>query len=217
MIPKDPELRFAAQVRQKIIDILAGIRDAQGYMFSDSSPNWLTSRKIQELIDYFETELQTLGAIRVIAHAPCGHRQHERFAVWKDGKSKGYWRYVFEDGSTDFDLLQNGELFLNGVVMETDFTSVKNCVTSSSKACPCNPRKRAEMHAIGAFYVWPRAFDSRLCELSKLIFVFQEAQDQANEHRPRSGIREQMWRALFTIEQLIVSETVDDHISRRNV
>ncbi len=217
MITKDKELKFAAESRQKIIDLIAGLENAPSDRFWDKSPNWLTKKRLAALLVEFENGLRSLGAIDVSAHAPCGDPHHEEKAKWELEGHAGYWRYVLDDGRADTDLLEGGELVVGGEVMDSAFDAILSGQASGRDACPCNPSKRAAEHSVARFFLWPHDSDSRLRELSALVLNLRCALDQADDRRPRSAIREELLYVLILLERLISPETASEHIDLRGV
>jgi hypothetical protein len=214
MIPNENEFQFATKIRQKIIDMLAGIENATWDQFNDQSPNWLTRSRMRSLIDEFEKGLVSLGAKPVRAYADCGHADHEKLAVWKLGNKVGYWRYVFDDGRTDSDLVDGDELLIDGTVFDSHFESMIGDQRPTRDPCPCNPRTRKELNA-SRFFAWPRDPQSRTSELCRLIFFLRDALGLSEDKRPRAAIREALMHALISLERLMVPVDVDEEINKR--
>lgn len=213
MITKNNEFQFAVGIRQKIIDMLAGIGNATWAQFNDHSPNWLTRAKIKSLIEEYESGLIALGAIPTEVHAPCGHQNHEKLATWKLGG--GYWRFVLADGKTDSELVVDGELMIDDHIMESDFDSMVHDQSASHKPCPCDPRKRAKEHSVSRFFIWARDPESKLCELAKLASHFSDALDLSEDRKTRSAIREELLLALIALERLLVPVSVEEETTKR--
>lgn len=214
MINYDNEFQFAAVIRQKVIDMLAGIENATWDRFGDRSPNWLTRSHLKSLIKEYEKGLVSLGAKPVRAYAPCGHPDHEKLAVWKLGGSVGYWRYVFDDGRTDSDLVVGNDLLIDGSIMESDFKSMVVDQGATREPCPCNPKTRKNLHA-SRFFVWPRDPKSRISDFCDLIFYLRDALKLSEDRRPRAAIREVLMQALIALERIIVPVTVEEEIAKR--
>ena len=214
MIRYENEFQFATVIRQKIIDMLTGIENATWDRFSDRSPNWLTRSHLTSLIEEYEKGLGSLGAKPVRAYAPCGHLEHENLAVWKLGRSVGYWRYIFDDGRTDSDLVVGSELLIDGNIMDSDFDSMVGDQRATREPCPCNPRTRKNLNA-SRFFVWPRNPKSRISDLCELIFYLRDALELSEDRRPRAAIREVLVQALITLERIMVPVTVEEEIAKR--
>lgn len=215
MIYKAEEFRIAASIRQRIIDMLAGIENATWDRFNDKSPNWLTRSHLNSLTEDYKNGLVSLGAVPVIAHAPCGQPDHEKLAVWKLGRSTGYWRFVLEDGRSDFDLLVGDQLVIGDQTMESDFDSMVREQMLSHEPCACNPGKRAKEHATSRFYVWPRNHQSAVPALARLVFYLHDAMALSEDRRPRSAIREKLLQALIELERLLVPVSAEEEIAKR--
>ena len=214
MIPYENEFKFAAVIRQNIIDMLSGIENATWDRFSDRSPNWLTRSHLTSLIEEYEKGLGSFGAKPVRAYAPCGHPDHESLAVWKLGRSVGFWRYVLEDGLTDSDLVVGDELLIDGSVMESDWDSMFIDQGATREPCPCNPKTRKYLNA-SRFFVWPRDPKSRISDFCELIFYLRDALELSEDRRPRAAIREELMQALITLERLMVPVNVEEEIAKR--
>ena len=78
MIEIEKEYEVAVHLRQKIIDMVAGLKDAPNlFRGDDTSPNGLTEWMLKDLIDTLERTLKYFEGIKVFAHAPCWADQHE--------------------------------------------------------------------------------------------------------------------------------------------
>jgi len=217
MIPIDDELRLAANTRQSIIDILAGVKDAPSYRFNDTSPNWLTENRLSTLLNEHEAGLLRLGAIRVTAHGDCGHPKHSKNSAWSlDGRS-GYWRYEIEGGRTDADLAQDGELLVDSVVMESVFDDMIAEQCPENIPCPCNPRRKTPAHTVSRYFAWPKTTDSRMKDLAEVSLTIRDAVRNSQERKARSGIREMLLQTLMFLERTIVTETVEQTLVSRSV
>ena len=209
MIRKGKELRVAALMRQRIIDIYQAIDDAGLDRFSDRSPNWSTRQKLEALTSELRNALGSLGAVPITAHSPCGDSKHEEVL---------YWRWVLSDGRSDedFGVKGEGEIVVDGQIMEINYRSI-SCfqLPLSRDPCPCSPGKLADEHRVVQFFIWPQDTDSKICDLANLLPQLADAVEAAQDGRSRSSIREQLLLALIDLERLIVNVTATEEIEQR--
>lgn len=217
MIEKDEEFGFAVAMRQKILDLCAGIENASWNRFSDKSPNWQTRRHLKPLVEEFENGLLALGAKAIFAHAPCGDPLHEEKATWKLIGAGGYWRYVLADGRSDSELLVDGQLIVDGVIMDTEPDELLQQQRVNSDPCPCNPNKRAEDHTVSRYFVWPRDPGSQIQGFVDLYFVLNSALKKSGDGCPRSAIREQLLYVIMSLDRFIVPVNADEEIKKRSL
>ena len=206
MIQRDDERQFAKDLWQQMVDLISGIENAPGDRFSDESPNWLTRGRLVDLRSQFTRGLQLLGAIEYIAHAPCGHPNHEQLAKWKHGKFYGYWRVDLGHGRTDAEFVHDGKLVIDGEVMETEF----DCMTMNTdglKVCPCSKIEASEVHSVGKYFAWPKRSQSRLPEICRLLEYLDAAIEKSSSDRPRSAIREQLLWGLIHLERIAAEKS----------
>lgn len=217
MLKRNNEFFFAVQQRQQIIDMLAGIENAQSFQswFRDSAPNWITRSHIRTLINEYEKGLIELGAIPATGHAPCGHSEHHDLAQWDQMSGGRHWRYTLNDGRTEVDLLVDGQLMIDGRLYSSDFDAMMRDQEPSFEPCPCNPGKRAKEHSIAKFFVWPVSPDSKLYELAVILFSLRDALESSEDRRPRSAIREALLCAFIALERLLMPTTVEEEIAKR--
>ncbi|MCO8146712.1 hypothetical protein NHN26_15985 [Rhodovulum tesquicola] len=213
----DPEeLRLAAATRQRIIDVLAGVKDASSFLRNDPSPNWLTEGRLRDLLEDHEAGLLCLGALRITAHGDCGHPDHDKKAIWPLGGSTGCWRYVLDDGRSDAELARAGEFVVDGIVMDSDFGDMLSEQGTARVPCPCAPGGPLADHTVSRYFAWPRREGSRLGELAEISLMLRDAVQSTRERKTRSGIRERLLRTLIQLERMIVPETAEDIIARCN-
>jgi hypothetical protein len=214
MIVNNDELQFAVKTWQKMVDLISGIENAPADRFSDESPNWLTKQRLEPFWIDFQRELLALGTVRITVHAPCGSRRHEASAKWKLGTSKGYWRVCLADGRSDAELVKDEDLFVDGVLMETDFDMLAMFQTGSQETCPCNKNRTPSVHAVCKYFARPKDGQSRLGNLCAISEYLLAAIEKSDERRPRSAIREQLLLALLDLERLIAQKTIFEVIEQ---
>ncbi|WP_313587232.1 hypothetical protein [Aquidulcibacter sp.] len=214
MLQRGDERQFANDLWQLLVDLISGIDNAPGDRFSDQSPNWLTRSRLVELRSEFTRGLKLLGVIEYTAHAPCGHPNHKQLAKWKHGKFYGYWRVDLGDGRTDAEFARDGELVIDGEVMQTDF----ECMTikaDGQKSCPCSKVEAREAHTVGNYFAWPQRSQSKLQDICRLVEYFDAGIEKSSSDRPRSAIREQLLWSLIHLERIAAEKSALE-IFKRN-
>lgn len=218
MIPCKDQLEAAARLRSNVISLIGGVKDSpSGWMrFNDPSPNWLTSGRLKECLEDYETALVRLGAVRILLHAPCGSPLHESSAPNVYGHS-GYWRYELAKDRRAPETVEHERIVVDGVPMQTVFDDAVAEQVSSTRPCPCQPDKKANEHSVSPYFLWPLGKDSRLGELAELTLTMRDAIQRSEDHKRRSGIRELLLQVLIKLDDLIVEEGVESVLLRRGV
>jgi len=217
MIEDDDELRLSGHMRQCLMDGIATIADSGGssILFHDPSPNWLTARRLEGLLEDFEDRLVSLGAVPIVLHAPCGHPSHGVNATWSLDGNSGYWRAAFADGAPVEPHVTGGALIQDGKVLETDFNDAVTLQASSRSPCPCNPDEASEDHSRSRYFAWPKSETSQIRALARVTLRLHEAIDRSRDRKRRSGIREILLQAVMELDRLIVEETPETMLQRR--
>jgi hypothetical protein len=213
MIKIDQEYDAAVSLRQRILDMIAGVEDASGVWWNDTSPNWMTERAIGEAAAGLADTLKSLGAIRVFEHAPCGSSEHTKLAKFSVISSSAYWRLVLEDGRVDAHTVKDLNLFIDGVEMQHS----KPDLHFFSTQCPCQPGKKTELHTLARYHAWPHNKDSRLGVLCKCLSILGEAKSRSGPHMRRSAVREQLLQCVIHLNDAIAPVSADEHIAERAI
>lgn len=218
MIPRDDELQVISALRANVVEMVGAIRDSSGgwMQFNDPSPNWQTSNSLKACLVSYENALLGLGFVRVELHAPCGAPGHEERAQAVYGRG-GYWRYVLNHGKTDADLAVDGRIVLNEMPMDTVFEDAIGEQISSRSPCACRPGKTANEHSVSSYFLRPHRTCSRFPEMAALTLMLKEAVYRSEDRRRRSGIREVLLQTFIKIDRIIVEETAEEVLLRRNI
>lgn len=210
MIDNKIEYGTAVWLRQEIIDMISGVEDSHGIYWNETSPNWLTEGRINDLITSLMQKLRFMGGMKVFEHAPCGQPHHEELAKCS-GISHGYWRLVLEDGRSDAHDVVDGTLIVDGIEMDrTDFD-----FDGEYPPCPCS-HKKVE-HSVAHYYAWPRKAETRLGDIFECLIILKNAKHICGPGKRRSAVREQLLKAIITLNETIAPISAAEHISSRPV
>jgi len=212
MISKPQEFRFAARVRKRLIELLRSIEDSNPFdRFNDRSPNWVTRRKLDELMSDFEEGITSLGAIAVIAHGSCGNANHDKLSADKNG----YWLLQLAADKTILSPNRDSMFSVEGRNMETDFCSIADLRIETCEPCPCARNKRNTQHGVARYFIWPQDATSRIREIAKAKAFMRDARDLCEDKRSRAAIREQLLEGLLHLERLIVQKSAEEEVAER--
>lgn len=190
--------------------MISGVKDSCGIYWNDTSPNWLTGGRIEDLITSLTQKLRFMGGMKVYEHAPCGHPRHEELAKCS-GISNGYWRLVLEDGRTDAHDVVDGTLIVDGVRFDrTDFE-----MGGEPLQCPCSS-KHVE-HTVAYYYAWPRTPDTRMGDLFECLIIINGAKYLCGPGKRRSAVREQLLKAIIILNDTIAPISAAEHIISRQI
>lgn len=210
MITIDREYEVAIWLRQKIIDMIAGVEDASGIRWDNTSPNWMTKSAIEQLSDALAGKLKSLEVIQIHEHAPCGSGQHEALAKFSMISTTAYWRLVLEDGRTDAHTVKNGKLFVDGIYMENSEPEM----TGQKIICPCCPEKPKD-HTVAIYHAWPNSKDNHIGMFYKCLSILGDAKSHSGPKMRRSAVREQLLKCVIILNDAITSVSVDEHMAKR--
>lgn len=218
MIPRDDELRLAGNIRRHLLDAIGAIEDSKSFRFSfdNTDPNWLTERKLKEVLERLEAGMLALGAFRIILHAPCGAEEHWDYA-FSQGRIQAHWRVEVPTGDSISFEAGTGAITKDGMTMTTNLEDALVYQAPSKRPCPCHPGKPSKEHSTSNYFLWPNANDRRLEQMAQISLMIRQAIDSAGDRKRRSGIREHLYQAVIQLERLIVDETADEVLNRRGV
>jgi hypothetical protein len=211
MIKIDREYEVAVWLRQKVIDMIAGVEDARGIWWDHNSPNWMTERAIEKMSVALAERLQSLGAIRVYEHAPCGSGQHEEQAKFSVISMTSYWRLVLEDGRSDAHTVKKGRLFVDGLSMDHSEPDMSGKVIP----CPCRPERTVD-HSVTRYHAWPHGEDTRLGMFCECLSILGEAKSRSGPRKRRSAVREQLLKCVILLNDEIAPVSAHEHIATRS-
>lgn len=210
MIDNEDEFQVALWLRQKIIDMIAGVEDATDLGWSDTSPNWLTDSRLNEFIKEAIQRLEGVGVVRIEGYAPCGASKHEALAA-KASDGSGYWRLVVDGRAPEAKWLKGiDKVELDGIGMDVSaFDFIR------PKSCPCQPKSKTNNASVVEFFAWRTHSRTKNGSLVSVVEILKEARRKSQEKRPRSGVREQLLRGLLMLEATIAPVSAADHIAHR--
>jgi hypothetical protein len=217
MIEIEKEYEVAIQLRQNIIDMVAGVKDAPNLFWGDdTSPNYMTESALKDLIGTLDKTLKSFGGIKVFEHAPCGadqHFDHANGSLWAP-KSMGHWRMVLGDGGSESSVVKNGHLFINNIAMDNSEPSDSSDALGKITPCPCGT-KRPKDHMVICYHVWPKTDYTRLGMFYDCFDILNDARVCAGPKKRRSAVREQLLKCIILLNDNIVPLSAQQYIEDR--
>ncbi|MEI6320072.1 MAG: hypothetical protein WCS09_16260 [Pseudomonadota bacterium] len=186
--------QFAVRLRTNLVEVVSGVRDAGWSLFWDNTtPNSSIRSKLKDVLEATLKPSAKWGLLVITRHCSCDNPTHvdyftsNRYAVTIPYLAPGFrW-----DG---------GQLF-QGTRIDL---------------CPCDARNKPCMqHVIDEFVISERG-DVELCKrLDAILCDISDAIGAAADKKPRSGIRENLLRAIIKLNDLLLPEPVDMYISKQ--
>lgn len=220
MIQDDDRLLLVATLRHRILAVLGQVRDAADSVaaYTDSSPNYLTKRRIADLIAWFEGELKARGGFRLYEFADCGSKIHTETAKAQRGQTDaGYWLAASDHLPPEAIYFRpNGRLVADGVAMERSEPKMD----APRGPCPCGGRpSKYGPAAVRVSYAIPVPESGLMwmSEVGTAVDRLHDAADRAEEKVPRSALREKLLWAMRDLEAVIMPKTIDDYLAERKI
>lgn len=185
---------YLVDLRSRLIEEISGVQDAHGLLtWDDTRPNSTTRWHLRSLYFHARRGAAAFGLYIAERHGYCGSRTHGDDYIMEQvndtplmyADPRFHWRTPLDQGE-----------FL--------------C------ACPCSRSAKEKLHTVLHDVLFDKSSDQAFCSvLERVMGDIYEAYQRAGEKKPRSGIREYLLRALLTINDQILPQTVDDYIARR--
>lgn len=185
---------YLVALREKVAAEISGVRDSEfSLWWDDSRSNWLTRPRLWNVYRQACEGAEAFGIYIVGRHGICGSRSHrpEYIMAPLAGRSIEYrdpeftWEYFISQGFEE-------------------------------SPCPCTGSKRDKRHYVIYDVLFDKAADQRFCRsLQSILSDLHEAAERSGDKKPRSGIREHLLRALITINDHVLPQTVSAYIAER--
>lgn len=188
------KIQYLASLREKLLQIASGVEDARQWskfiLDSETTPNAEIRRKLTKVVELYIAECKALGVYVVREHSKCDNPDHG-YLVMEDGPYNFYDDRAFEKS------WPIGEATIN-------------CI------CPCSAKNKTSKHEVIYSMFYDKEYDRFTCDsirsiLEDLISAYKHAEDK----RPRSAIREYLFRAVLKINDLILPVPMDEYVSNQ--
>ena len=188
-------------LRQELLTATTGIQDAGFSLYwDDTTPNYVTRRRLREILDRRTQQAATFGVFVVTRHTDCGRRGH-----YKNADENGYLTtdlYGMDIRYRDERFVWEGDQFYQGSRLEP---------------CPCTKRTEPVEHHDIDDVVYEKGRDLKHCKvIYNVLSDLESAIRAGGDKHPRSGIREYLLRAIMQLNDAILPVGVDEHIKAQN-
>lgn len=189
------QFEYLVSLRKELMDQIGVIQDAKHSLtWNDTISNYSTRRSLIAVLERYTNVAADHGLLVVTRHCNCPNKRHPEYPT------SNRYGYAIPYRSEEF--VWEGDQLYQGNRLCT---------------CPCSVRNTPSDHWIIDDFVFRRDADLVFCrQLSSVLSDIQSAIESSAAKKSRSGIREYLLRALLTLNDAILPQTVDEYISRRS-
>jgi len=185
--------------RQGVLQLLDDTRSSSGSLFGwdRTRPNVGTKSRIDTLVLQHIEAARAFGIHLVTRHSPCGAVSH---------RSQDYW---MESAELDVKTYQDDRF---------DWTGIQLYQGSRACTCPCSPQARPKAHhVIDEFVVQKGRATRRHVLFAEALERIRAAGEASTDRSARSTLREGLLRAVLTLNDGILPQSVDDYIAASDI
>lgn len=185
---------YLVDLRQRLVAEISGVEDARGFLtWDDTRPNSTTRWRLRSLYSHALNGAASFGLHVAERHGYCRSKTHTDDYVMGDidgvtltyRDSRFNWSYPLNQGEYLY-------------------------------PCPCSASGKEKLHTVIYDVLFEVSADQDFCRvLERIVSDLYEALQRSGEKKPRSGIREYLLRALLTVNDHILPQTVEEYVSRR--
>lgn len=182
------------KLRGATLDIIGRVHNAHGGLSWDTTtPNATTRARLEALLRQSLTAAQAFGVYRVTRHCSCDQPQHNGDVVERGP----HGIREFNDRSFKWP----GHQLYQG---------------DRTTPCPCTATAKPTKHwVIEELVIRCQGATVQHDRLVEALTDLQQAIDRAGEKKTRSAIREHLLRAVMSLNDGILPQSVDDYIASR--
>ncbi len=185
---------YYSSLRSEILEVVTGVENSGCALFwDDTTPNWSTKSKLQTLYDKYLKESTRFGLYVITRHCDCPNPKHLEYPTSNSyGLDIGYGdeNYIWKGGQV--------------------YQGKRHCV------CPCSPKNTFSEHYVIDDVLYKKGSDVDLCEkLENILGDVYESIECADDNKPRAAIRENLLRAVLTINDQLLPEPMDLYIKNK--
>lgn len=189
------QFEYLVSLRKELMSQIGVIADTRHSLWwDDTISNYSTRRSLSDVLERYTNAAADHGILVVTRHCDCPNKRHPEYPTSN--------RYGYPIPYRSDDFVWEGHQLYQGKRLCT---------------CPCSARNTPSDHHVIDDFVFKRGTDLIFCrQLSNVLSDIQSAIESSANKKPRSGIREYLLRALLTLNDAILPQTVDEYISRRS-
>lgn len=188
------QFEYLVGLRKELLSQIGVIESARySLSWDDTIPNYSTRRTLIDILDRYINAGADLGLLVVTRHSSCPNKRHPEYPTSN--------RYGYDIPYRSDEFVWEGNQLYQG---------------SRLCQCPCSIRNPPTDHWVIDDWVFRRDADLIFCrQLSSVLSDVHSAIESSADNKPRSGIREYLLRALMTLNDAILPQTVEEYIGRR--
>lgn len=197
IMQRNYKLEYYANLRAELLSILSGVDNAsESLWWDDTTPNYITKRKLQNIFKKYVSLAKLFGVYLITLHADCGGPQHNKqYAIESDTFSK------------DWEFKDSGYIWGSDVFRDPLFCR-----------CPCAENNGPTEHWVVKQFVYFVGYEEENCRVvDNILCDIYSAIENAENRKPRSGIREYLLRAIIRTNDAILPITVDEYLKQQDV
>jgi hypothetical protein len=189
------QFEYLVSLRKELMGQIGVIENARHSLWWDNTAsNYSTRRSLVNVLERYTTAAADHGILVVTRHCDCPNKQHPEYPTSN--------QYGFAIPYRSKKLVWEGDQLYQG---------------NRLCKCPCSDRNAPSDHWVIDDLVFKRDADLILCrQLSSVLSDIHSAIESSATKKSRSGIREYLLRALLTLNDAILPQTVDEYINRRS-
>ncbi|KAA3509682.1 hypothetical protein CPJ18_07235 [Agrobacterium rosae] len=188
------QFEYLVGLRRDLLGQIGLIKSSK-YLFSwdDTISNYTTRRALIDILERYINAGADLGLLVVTRHSTCPNKRHP------DYPTSNKYGYDIPYRSDEF-IWEGNQLYQGKRI----------CI------CPCSVRNAPSENWVIDDFVFKRDADLIFCrQLSSALIDVHCAIESSGDKKTRSGIREYLLRAILTLNDAILPQTVEEYISRR--
>ena len=189
-------LEYYARLRKDLVSIVAGVRNSNSddvvWRWDNTTPNSETRKKLKKLFTGYLNLAEPFGLRVVTRHHGCQNPIH----------------YESESG-----------IFIHGMTWrDPDYIWDGNFIYQGERVCkcPCSAENEPTSHDVVDEIIYRKSADLPACEtITTILLWVSSAIDNAEDRKPRSGIREYLLCAIIRLNEAILPITVDEYLEQQ--
>jgi hypothetical protein len=195
------KLLFFCDLRSSILEAMTGVKNATGYGWNTTQPNYSIKNRLQGVYDDFLPRAAQFGFHIVRRHWECGEPGHET------DDNFGYVMENLDGQPLHYGKLRagNSQFILKGPIEQG----------KENIPCPCGASGEPREHNVLYEVVFDAKENIAVCEaIEQIYYRLSSAIHHASANRPRSSIREQLLEAILRLNDGILDEPMAKTVAR---
>ena len=182
------------EIRLDLLRIIRGVENANSSLAWDTTTNnYITRATLRSLFDKRLLDAERFGVYSITKHCSCDRLQHTD--------------YVVENGSHGIRTYQDKNFY---------WSMIQLYQGERTSTCPCVPNSKPTKHwVIDELVVRKNSMTKRHARLLDALSDIHGAIENAGDKKTRSAIREYLLRAVISLNDGILPQSVDEYIASR--